>query len=276
MDLRDPWFSSWNSTWRRRSLRAQLHRRLFLKHAGAASMIVANTERLRAYLEREVAGHIPVRCVPNGVTAGMAGDTDEAPQRFALGHFGQVPGRRSERPLLEGLRRWLDETPGTAGRTSVRFFGGGSPEGRLLREALELQSQVSYEPRVPRSTVPSLMAQQYVLLLLANDQPLQVPGKAFEYVAAGRRILATTERESATFDALAGLPGCAIANTPADVARSLQQFWEEFASGASARVERDEVLRRMSYEARAIEYARLLDKVVESGGDGIAAPTSRS
>ncbi len=112
--------------------------------------------------------------------------------------------------------------------------------------------------------MPGLMSEQYVLLLLANDQPLQVPGKVYEYVASGRRILAMTERDSATGDVLAGIPGCAIAETPEEVPHSLDRFWAEYSAGAPALVRRDEALRAMSYQARASEYCSLLREVALS------------
>ena len=264
MDLRDPWFSSWNSPRHERSVRSRLHRRLFSRHAALASAIVTTTERLRAEVASVLRAPAPVVCIPNGLEGSLidqvsAAASDES--RFSLGHFGQIMGGRSEAPFLRGLRRWLDTRPAAAAGTIVRFFGGRSPQGVRLREELGLASQVSYEPRMPRPQVPALVAQQYALLLLANDQPLQVPGKVYEYVASGRRILAVTERDSATGDVLAGMRGCAIAETPEEVAFSLDRLWAEYSAGEPALVRRDEAIRAMSFEARASEYSRLLREV---------------
>ena len=266
MDLRDPWFSSWNSPRHERSVRSRLHRRLFSRHAALASAIVTNTERLRAEIARALSESSRVVCIPNGLPTGLVRQPSEATvsRQFALGHFGQIMGGRSEAPFLRGLRQWIDAKPAAAQDTIVRFYGGRSPQGVRLREDLGIASQVSYEPRMPRHEVPALMSEQYVLLLLANDQPLQVPGKVYEYVASGRRILAMTERDSATGDVLSGIPGCAIAETPEEVAHSLDRFWAEYSAGAPALVRRDEALRAMGYEARASEYCSLLREVALS------------
>ncbi len=202
-------------------------------------------------------------CVPNGFDPGARAEDIEAetPTRFSLGHFGQVSGRRSERPFLEGLRRWLDANPAAGQDAIVRFVGGASPEARDLSASLGIGTNVLFEPRVPRQEVPHLMAEQYVLLLLANDQPLQVPGKAYEYLAAGRRVLACTERQSATGDLLGPAPGCAVADGPAEVAAALGRFWSDYVAGLSAIVPRAAMLGGMSYQARAAQFASLLHSV---------------
>jgi hypothetical protein len=261
MDLRDPWFSTWNSPWRERSLQSRLQRRLFQRYAAAATLIVANTERLCAEVARTTRTSGGVVAIPNGLDPSTATGVDTPPPRqFTLAHFGQFPGRRSERPFIEGLHRWLKDHPTAAVQTMVRFVGGGSNEGVRLSESLGLTSRVLYERRVSRQGMPARLAEQYVLLLLANDQPLQVPGKAYEYLASGRRILAIAEHQSATADVLTGLPGCAIAQTPEEVALCLERFWAEYVSGAPAAVPREDVLRRMRYEARAVEYSRVLQE----------------
>jgi hypothetical protein len=259
MDLRDPWFTAVDSPVP--SLQAHLHRRMFYPHLAKASVAVTNTDRLRQLIDGVPERTARVVCIPNGFDPDAArADTAQTllPTRFSLGHFGQVSGRRSERPFLEGLRRWLDANPTAGQGAMVRFVGGASPEAAGLCASLGISDKVVLESRVPRDQVPRLMAEQYVLLLLANEQPLQIPGKAYEYLAAARRVLACTERESATGDLLAQAPGCAVAQGPSEVAAALERFWSEYAAGKPARIPRTALLESMSYRARAADYAALL------------------
>ncbi len=74
-----------------------------------------------------------------------------------------------------------------------------SPELARLR----LSEMVKLHPPVPRTHVRRLIRDDFVLLSFANAQPLQVPGKTYDYLATGRRILAMTERDGATADVFA-------------------------------------------------------------------------
>ena len=263
MDLRDPWYDAESAVRAVAGVRPRLYGLLFARHARQAALLVANTERHRRHLE-EGQGIDARRtaCVPNGLhlTSASQSGNDAPATSFSIGHFGQMPGRRSAAAFLEGLKRWLDGQPGVAERVTARFVGSGFEEARRAAESLSL-GNVSFEPRVARVEVSGLMVDQYVLLVLANDQPLQVPGKAYEYLAASRRILACTERDSATADLLSCAPGCAIAEDPEGVASALERWWSEYSGGASARVERSALLDAMTYRRRAEQFAALLDEI---------------
>jgi hypothetical protein len=263
MDLRDPWYDSGTTPAEGTPMLTRLHRGLFRHYAPQAALLVANTEPHRRHLERALGARArPTAYVPNGFDPVPATprSTDARATPFSIGHFGQIPVWRSPTPFLEGLRRWLDRRPSAADRVSARFVGGRSEEARLLAESLHLTG-VSFEPRVARAEVPGLMAAQYVLLVLANDQRLQVPGKAYEYLAASRRVLACTEHDSATADLLVSAPGCAIAASPEGVADALERWWVEYSAGAGAHVDRSALLASMTYRRRAEQFAELLRDV---------------
>jgi glycosyltransferase involved in cell wall biosynthesis len=263
MDLRDPWYDAESAPRAVAGVRPRLYGLLFARHARQAALLVANTERHRRHLEESLG--IDARrtaCVPNGLDPASASQpgSETRATSFSIGHFGQMPGRRSAASFLEGLKRWLDRRPVAAGRVTARFVGSGFDEARRMSDSLRL-GNVSFEPRVARAEVSGLMADQYVLLVLANDQPLQVPGKAYEYLAALRRILACTERDSATADVLSSAPGCAIAEDPEGVASALERWWSEHSGGAGARVERSALLASMTHLRRAEQFAELLGEV---------------
>jgi hypothetical protein len=146
----------------------------------------------------------------------------------------------------------------------VLWVGSSSPPPRRGVADLELAAHVSFEAPVPRDHVPDLLARQYVLLLVATAQPLQLPGKAYEYLAAGRRILAVTEPDGATADFLAGLPGCVVVSTPEGAAEALERFWCERQAGAGASIDHSPRLERGTYLQRTRELAALLEDVIRT------------
>jgi hypothetical protein len=129
----------------------------------------------------------------------------------------------------------------------------------LVRE-LGLTSLVSFSSPVPRQVALEQMARQWLLLLLANDQPLQIPGKVYEYLATGRRILAMTEASGATAEFLAGIEGCSTAENPEDVSKALDTAWQDFQRGRAGVLDRTHLLRHGSYENRSAALARLVQR----------------
>lgn len=262
MDFRDPWSGHAN----RGDLAAILgflQLRLFRRHAGRCDAIVANTERLRASLTAALGRPPRNLCIPNGFDRSLAASGAGAPQGFAMGYFGQIMGGRDPRPFLRGLRLWIDRG-GPRSEVRVRFVGSGFEAAQRSAAELELLAHIRFEAPVPRHRVPDLLAQQYVLLLIATHQPLQLPGKVYEYLAAGRRILAITEPDGATADFLAGLPGCVVASTPEGAADALERFWCEQQAGGTASIDHSQRLDGGTYLQRTRELAALLEEVIRT------------
>jgi hypothetical protein len=262
MDLRDPWQMHWEwSEVGALGARAALDR-LFRKCVRSAHSVVHTTERLRemtCLLVPDAAARTV--CIPNGFEPEWVRTDDVRPDTFGLGYYGHIMGGRSAAAFLVGLRRWLDAGRREAGRVRVQFVGSGFEGVRLQAASLGLDKVVSTQPPVPRSGAAQLMCRDFVLLLLANDQPLQVPGKAYDYLATGRRILAVAERDSATFDLLAPLSGCSVANGPDQVAAALDSFYRDFVCAAEVRVDRGAALAEAAYPRRVARYAELLRSI---------------
>ena len=263
MDLRDPWHDEWNPIApQSKSLTAQ-YRKLFDKCASRADVVVLNTERLREHvIQRTPALADKAITIPNGciLQSSDALPSSAFPDRFSIGHYGNVYDQRSPEMFLQGLRLWLDSNEEAARSTSVHFIG--QEFGNTLEHIhkLKLENFVKLSPPVPRNQVQSLMRADYLLLLIANGQPVQIPGKLYEYLSARRRILTTTERDSATADLLNGALHCPIAQTPAEVAASLQLLWDDYMRRISPDVDHSRLLNECSYERRTERLAQALKK----------------
>ena len=263
MDVRDPWqLKAWEARGAS-SIVAHHKERLFSQCVDTARMIVHNTERLRqdtCALKPDAAGK--TYCVPNGFEPEWASGSDSRQRVFNVGYYGNIMGRRSCTAFLDGLRLWLDVRGARTPRVAVRFVGSGFENAVEAIAARELQHVVSVHPPVPRSEVRHLIDDDFVLLSFANEQPLQVPGKTYDYLATGRRILAVTEHDGATADVLDPVEGCSVAEEPREVASALEAFYREFEQGKSPRVERSALLADANYEHRAEQFAGLLHSII--------------
>jgi glycosyltransferase involved in cell wall biosynthesis len=264
MDLRDPWWGWYHTPtdYHGHPLLNALHTREFRRFARQASLIVHNTERLRQLTCRLVPDVAEkTRCVPNGIDSAWSAPRDESPKvAFRIGYYGQVMGRRSPAAFIQGLRSWLDSRREPT-RVEVSFFGSGFDAIRRQVQSLGLDGSVVLSPMLPRADVPLEMAKDFVLLLVANEQPLQIPGKTYEYLAASRRILALTDHDGATADLLKQLPGCLIAETPGEVDSALDTFYQQYVADSCARLDRGTLLDELQYRCRVERIAELVREV---------------
>jgi glycosyltransferase involved in cell wall biosynthesis len=258
MDFRDPWYTT--SAGGYATSMSRLQRWMLKRTASRATALVANSPALL----RDLHGFL--RSVPlsetilNGFSP-PAHVSDNGEEVFSIGYFGQMPRRRSAAAFLRGLNEWLRQKPEVvAPQVRVQFTGPGFPQEVTLVRELGLTSLVSFSSLVPRQVAFEQMSRQWLLLLLANDQPLQIPGKVYEYLATGRRILAVTESSGATAEFLAGIEGCSLAETPREVAAALDGAWQKFAQGQAGLVDRTQLLRAGSYENRGRALARLVER----------------
>lgn len=133
--------------------------------------------------------------IPNGYDAEdfrtIARVSPEAGTPTTLVHAGMVWGDAAA-PLLDAVA-WLKEQAPASWR--VHFVGGLPPSNlRFVRER-GLQEVVAIEPRTThREALARMVAADVLILLITSHEGGKkwLPGKLFEYMAAGRPILAVT------------------------------------------------------------------------------------
>jgi glycosyltransferase involved in cell wall biosynthesis len=267
MDLRDPFVAESGGGGLAEALLRRTLRSEFLSHVRQARLLVHNTERLRQLTCRLAPGaERKTLCIPNGLDPEWRQPpSDASPEVFRVGYYGQIMGRRSPAVFFEGVDAWLRATRPDPSRVCIRFVGSGFEDVPRQASRLGLQRLVELHPPVPRHEIPRMMSGDFVLLLLANAQPVQVPGKTYEYLASGRRIIALTERDSATAEALEGQGACAVTENANEVASALDRFFAEYQARSSPRVDRADAVREMDYSRRVERYAAALRAVARVG-----------
>lgn len=111
-------------------------------------------------------------------------------------HAGSLYGARSPVPLLRAIAALAGQGDIRPGGFTLRLLGQVALNGTALDTTvrdLGVRDFVELRPRVGRSESLREMAAASSLLLLQPEHPLSIPAKAFEYLAAGRPILAVTD-----------------------------------------------------------------------------------
>jgi len=194
---------------------------------------------------------------------------DAEQKRFTVSYIGSIEYERSPLAILKAVAELSRKGAIDKKHICIRFVGKcssvqGRPTTELIRE-LGLEGVVELVGLVPRSEALMEMKNAHVLLLLANAQQFQVPGKAYEYIAAGSFILAVTEEHGATADLLRRVGGGAIVQ-PGDfraIECVLQNRYETFLETSSGKTKEceprsTEILNEYEWGSLGARYAEIL------------------
>ncbi len=195
-DFRDPWFNLHLKS-PPSPLHAAWHRRAEAKVLREAQ-VVAVTEGWRRHYADLTAR--PPRLIRNGFdpadfaelgesAVGMGGD------EIHLLHTGKLSLTRSARPFFAGLALLLERRPELRRRLRVTFLGLRESDNENAADELGLGDLVQFADPVSHAESVARQAATDILLLIKHDDPRYrnlIPGKFYEYVAAGPPILAMT------------------------------------------------------------------------------------
>lgn len=279
-DFRDPWYEEPPEPGTTRLVQFSA-RRLESLVARRASRIVASTTRLRdtlaARYPRKPKEHFVA--IPNGYDEDDFSSAPE-PSRpssdyLLILHAGNINGTfRDPRPVFEAVRRVAEAGLVEAASIRIRFLGGGvfgkSSEMSQAVERAGLTSRVEFLPRVSYEAALAELGTAGVLLLLqaSRDTVDLVPAKLFEYLRAGRPVLAIVP-EGATAEVLREVGGGWVVN-PSDtkgLCDTIVTAYKTWAGGGldSVRADRS-ALDRFSRERLAAALGAQFDALLKASG----------
>ncbi len=264
-DLRDGWRYEALHTWPTRAqdrLDALLERRALR----AADLVVGVT--------RPIAEDACTRLgalsayVPNGWNPTVAEQASDA-ARPALSHervnvvyTGTLSGPRGRdpRPLFAALRRLAVEDPATAVRLRVVLAGRLDTDEQRLLEGLDLDGAVEHVGSLSRGAAAALQREADALLLLTGPgHTSEATGKLFDYLAAGRPILALAHGNVAA--SIVRETGTGVVVAPEDVGGIVRALGA-VADGTLASAYAPRGLERYLYPRPAEELAALVERAI--------------
>ncbi len=204
-DFRDPWIYNLSLN----NVVSIAHRKLFetvIRHADA---VTVTTEPMRD-LFTKILGYkfrAKIFILFNGIELDLFKNVKPkviSTKKIIFAHFGDLDyGHRNPDALLRAFYSIIADDEALRDTFEVHFWGdSGQWQGRTLSDMIReycLNGIVFDHPRVSRQEALSLMKGVDVLILLAEDQPLQIPAKTYEYLLSGTPILALVDQGSATY-----------------------------------------------------------------------------
>ena len=294
-DLGDPWaldeMIAWPSRWHARAARRKMG--LVLSSAGAIVMSTPEAARRVRSDIRQLETH-DVLSVPNGYepsdfdvpadprpegtfrivhTGYLHTDLGRQYERFGLARAA-LGGRRNDVDVLtrshvyllqavEALRR---EGRPRANEIEVHFAGVLSAEDRKVLEPYDYVRMHGY---LEHPEAVALMKSADLLFLPMHDLPpgtraTIVPGKTYDYLGAGRPILAAVPDGDAR-DLLLRVGGALVCR-PRDAGGMAEAIAGLLAAGGSAQAPDPAVVQEFAYERLARQLADVFDRVLARGG----------
>jgi glycosyltransferase involved in cell wall biosynthesis len=225
-DFRDPWA---RAPWRedrprhvQRILQALEHRVV-----RAASRVVfvseTNLDEYSTYYGEVIASKFAL--IPNGCETDEFDALSPAPQSgFTLLHAGSLYGGRDPLSLIHALAGARDAGIIDEGFRFVQLGGFGRYAAAIEKAAatLALRDHIVLRARAPRLECLQEMVSASALLLLQPGTTVAIPGKVYEYFAAGRPILAITpEGDTARLVRDSGIGVVADPDRPSEILAGL-------------------------------------------------------
>ncbi len=221
-DFRDPWATAGRKVFPTCALSDAIEARLEAMVMRSADLVLTTVEQL-AGVYRARYPDLPADrflCIPNAVTEiAPRGKPASRYERFTLSYTGSLYFGRTPEPVFLAVRRLIGQGSIEPDEIRIRLVGqcrylDDRPIASVIAEH-GLSSVVEVSDTVPQDEAREIIARSDLALLLAPEQPLQIPAKLYEYLGLSTPVLAIAG-PGATLDMVAAT-GCGKAFTPPDV-----------------------------------------------------------
>jgi len=264
-DFRDPWMTTGTKALSPTcSASLGIERWLERTVVRNADRVIANTEMLCEGLKK-AHGSIPAErfiCITNGFDREFFSSFAHLQKEkiFTITYTGTLYFGRTPEPVFQAVHDLVRDGSVDERRIRIRLVGQcRSVEGRPIDEMIEryrLGSVVEVLEPVSYNQAIEMIKQSHLALLLAPNQPYQIPAKVYDYMGVGTRVLALA-KEGATAN-LVRNTGIGAVFDPSDIAGIkgfIGQSFEEYGTSgcrikpdAANQYDLDSISRRLADE----------------------------
>jgi glycosyltransferase involved in cell wall biosynthesis len=207
IDMRDPWTVEPFRAESRSPLRLGVERLQEYMVLSACRACVFAFRHTELYNDRFPELVHKFHYLPNGYDA--ADFEDVVPltfNKFTIVHSGTfLPGYRTPDNFLQTLRELLNEQPDLSNRIQLLFVGRSGTENEVI-ERFSLSNVVKQVGYLPHRESIRYLKGADLLLLIGGKNLSEETGKVYEYIAAGKPILASIRPDGAAAKVLRDYP----------------------------------------------------------------------
>lgn len=199
-DFRDPWITPLpeEKTGSHGHLSTRLNSCLERSVIRNADLTITTTERLHSKLKKTFNYWKTTKFahISNGFDSDILEgiSSNEKYNTFTITYAGTFYLGRSPAPLFQALKELKEEGKLNSKQLRLKLVGNceyvnGRPTSQVASQ-YGLNSMVEVLDAIPYTQVLEVIRKSHLALLLAPDQPYQIPAKAYDYIGVGTQILA--------------------------------------------------------------------------------------
>ena len=272
-DFRDPWMTTGSKRlYQTCALSLRIERWIEEQVVKRSDMVLFNTSNLRDEYRKRYASEPERKFVhaPNGFDPAAFSKYRGLDRftEFTITYTGSLYLGRTPEPVFAALKLLIEEGKIMPKELRVKLIGNcrsiGGAAAQTVIDSYGLASSVEVSDAVPYSRAVEIISRSHLALVLAPDQPYQIPAKVYDYIGAGSRILAITEK-GATTD-FVDSTGAGRAFCPSDVKGIKAFIYSSFLNRAQPRAGSNENCAGLDAASVAEALAGQINNVVFAGG----------
>jgi len=194
-DFRDPWTGiEYFENLPLLPFAKRLHKKLEHKILSASNSVITVSDSWAKHLRELGANNTTV--IYNGYDPDDFTETKNLPQKISIAHFGTYPQTRNHQKLWEAIESWSKD-PECKRLLSIDFYGFVYETFEEELEEYTFKDCVNIKSAIPHKEATKKMLDYTFLYLSLSDTSLsegRIPLKFFEYLATGRKIIATGKK----------------------------------------------------------------------------------
>lgn len=271
-DFRDPWAVELKPVRSRSRLSEAIEERMeraVVKNCDyALSVTGPMTQRLKDLYPKFSSKFITI---PNGYNSKNISEffSLEKAETFTITYVGSLYFGRDPSLFLKAVSDVIENGTVNKNDIRIRLIGDCRYSDNISVESMVkkigLENVVTFVDHIPHREALKEITRSHVLLLMAPRQPLQIPGKVYEYIGLRSAILAVCE-DGATKDLLKDYPLASVVS-PDDLdgmKEAIHSFLKESRNGGSEDKLKSFDFNKYERGSLAEELAGLLDNTVKA------------
>jgi glycosyltransferase involved in cell wall biosynthesis len=188
--------------------------------------------------------------------------------KFKIVHTGSLYGLRSPKHFLFALHKLVQEKPYLRKQIEVQFVGNYGREAPMIVDKLGLNDLVQFIRYMPHEKCLEHMVNSQVLLLIVASEGYKtsgiVTGKLFEYLFAGRPVLALASKESIIANIIRSAnAGLVVSLNLEAIKDAILEFYEQWATGKLSATTDMVSIERYNRKVLTHKLAQIFEKITQ-------------
>lgn len=262
-DFRDPWSQSHNYSLPK--FRLLVDRWMEKRTLSGADLITTVSSGFAEKLSRLHGDRVTV--IRNGYQPVNGDRLVTLPERFTVSYTGTIyEGKQDPTKILLAMSRLIAARVVDPARMALNFYGRYSSALQEVIAGHRLEAVAVQRGTLPRAEVRRQQRASHLLLLLQWEDPAEqgiFPLKLYEYLDAGRPILATGGARLSEIEEILGDTGAgSVAVSSAEIEQGLRRAYEDYIKDGKCAYHGDgEAISRYKYSACAQQLFGLLERL---------------